>query len=161
MMININVCVCECVCISFHRKGFSWLNKTINVMPEFRSAVVCWGNNSVSTVIRNGKSGKSAFLSVFYEYGIKYLCRCLVDNHCRDLQSGNCAKECQLNRRSHEKQKITLINFLKTNGKSRSIAAFLLTNLGNRSDAAQGQILLNCHYTKKDTLTREGLPNLV
>ena len=32
------VFVCMCVCISFHRKGFSWLNKTINVMPEIRPA---------------------------------------------------------------------------------------------------------------------------
>ena len=42
------VCVCVRVCISFHRKGFSWLNKTINVMPEIRPAMLCWGNYSVS-----------------------------------------------------------------------------------------------------------------
>ena len=41
------VCVCVCVFISFHRKDFSWLNKTLNVMPEFRSAMLCSGNNSV------------------------------------------------------------------------------------------------------------------
>ena len=40
---NFNVCVCLCVCvfISFHHKGFSRLNKTINVIPEFRSAMLC------------------------------------------------------------------------------------------------------------------------
>ena len=27
-----------------HRKGFSWLNKIINVMPEIRPAIVCWGS---------------------------------------------------------------------------------------------------------------------
>ena len=41
--------VCVCVCVySFHRKGFSWLNKT-NVMPETRSAMMCWGIYSVSS----------------------------------------------------------------------------------------------------------------
>ena len=45
--------------------------------------------------------------------------------------------------------------------KTRSIAIFLLTNLRSRSDAAQGQILSNCHYTERGVLTREGLSNLV
>ena len=34
--------------ISFHRKGFSCLNRTTNVMPEFSSAMVCWGEFPVS-----------------------------------------------------------------------------------------------------------------
>ena len=38
----------ECVFISFHRKGFSWLNKT-NVMPEIRPAILYWGSDSVSS----------------------------------------------------------------------------------------------------------------
>ena len=52
------VCVCVCVCvyvcacvyvfISFHRKGFSWLSNTINVMPEIRPAMLPWGNISLS-----------------------------------------------------------------------------------------------------------------
>ena len=33
--------------ISNHRRGFSWLKK-INVMPEFKSAFVCWENTSES-----------------------------------------------------------------------------------------------------------------
>ena len=33
--------------------------------------------------------------------------------------------------------------------KARSIATFL-TNLGSRSDAAQEQILSNCHDTERD-----------
>ena len=41
------VCVYMCVFVSFHRKSFSWLNKTINVMPEIRPAMLCWGNDSV------------------------------------------------------------------------------------------------------------------
>ena len=45
-------CLCVCLCvyvfISFHRKDFSWPNKIINVMPEIRSAMLPWGNISVS-----------------------------------------------------------------------------------------------------------------
>ena len=33
-------CVYLCVFISFHRKGFSCLKKTINVMPEIRPAML-------------------------------------------------------------------------------------------------------------------------
>ena len=39
--LNIRVCECVCVFIYFHRK-------TINVLPEFRSPVVCCGNISIS-----------------------------------------------------------------------------------------------------------------
>ena len=42
---------------------------TINVMPEIRSAMLCWGN-----------------------YCVKYLRRHLIDNHRRDLQASNCAR---------------------------------------------------------------------
>ena len=41
--------VCVCVFVFFHRKGLSWLNKTINVIPLFRSAMVCCGNIYVSS----------------------------------------------------------------------------------------------------------------
>ena len=34
MYVCVFVCVCVCVFISFHGKGSSWLNKTINVMPD-------------------------------------------------------------------------------------------------------------------------------
>ena len=40
-------CFHVCAFISFHRKGFFWLNKTINVIPEFRSAMAYCGNISV------------------------------------------------------------------------------------------------------------------
>ena len=43
--------------------------------------------------------------------------------------------------------------------KARSIATFLLTNLGSRSDAARRQILSNCHYIDRGALTREGVSN--
>ena len=53
------VCVCVCVCvrmcvcvfISFHRKGFSWLSKTINVMPEIRPAMLYWVDDSLSSTL--------------------------------------------------------------------------------------------------------------
>ena len=34
--VRVCVCVCVCVFISLHRKDFSWLNKTIDVMPEIQ-----------------------------------------------------------------------------------------------------------------------------
>ena len=45
--------------------------------------------------------------------------------------------------------------------KARSIATFLLTNFGSRSDAAQEQILSNYHYTEMGVLNGEGLYVLV
>ena len=53
--------------------------------------------------------------------------------------------------------------------KARSIATFLLTNLGSRPAAAQrrtvtkqtAQIYADCHYIERGSLTREGLPNFV
>ena len=73
------VCVCACVCvfvfIYFHRKGFSWLNKTINVMSEVQ--------------VRDGMLRKY--------FCVKNLCHHVIDNHSRDLQTSNCAKKCQIN----------------------------------------------------------------
>ena len=43
----------------------------------------------------------------------------------------------------------------------QSIATFLLTNLVNRSDTAQRQVLSNFHYNEKDALTREDLYEFV
>lgn len=37
-----------CMFISFHCRGFSWLNIAIMLMPEFSSAIVCRGNIPVS-----------------------------------------------------------------------------------------------------------------
>ena len=51
MIISKILLACGCLFISFHRKDFSWLNKTINVTPEFRSVMVCCGNISVSSTI--------------------------------------------------------------------------------------------------------------
>ena len=48
LRLNVNVIAGVCVFISFYCKGFSWLSKTINLMPEISSVIVCWGNISVS-----------------------------------------------------------------------------------------------------------------
>ena len=53
--------------------------------------------------------------------------------------------------------------------KARSTATFLLTNLGSRSAAAKKRtvtkwtatIKVDCHYTERVALTREGLSDLV
>ena len=47
--VRVCLCVCICVFISFHHKGFSWLDKAIDVMSEVRSTMVCCGNISVSS----------------------------------------------------------------------------------------------------------------
>ena len=72
------VCGCACVCvfISFHRKGFSRLKKTINEVPEVKVS---------NCMLRR-------------YFFVNYLCRHVIDNHCRNLQASNWAKECQLNR---------------------------------------------------------------
>ena len=48
--VYVYVCVCVCVCVfpSTVKASPDW-NKTINVMPEIRSAMLCWGNYSVSS----------------------------------------------------------------------------------------------------------------
>ena len=81
---------------------------------------------------------------------IKCLCRHVIDNYSRNLQTGNCANECQLNQAKQRKVKDNSYKLSKKPMvKVRSIATFLLTNLGSRSEAAQGQILSNCHYTER------------
>ena len=87
LLTHVCVCVCMCVClfvcvlISFYLKGFSWLNETISVMPEFRSVMVCWWKC----------------------FCMKDLCHRIKDNYRKNFQVGNCAKKCQLNREKSEK----------------------------------------------------------
>ena len=69
------VCVCLFVFISCYCKGFSWLNKTINVML-----------NQVSDNMQRKY------------FCVKNLCRHVIGNHSRNLQASNCAKEFQLMR---------------------------------------------------------------
>ena len=69
------VCVCMYVCACVYFLGFSWLNKSINVMPD--------------TQVSDGMLRKY--------FGVKYICRHVIDNHSRNLQASNGSKECQLN----------------------------------------------------------------
>ena len=55
------VCVCVCVCISVHRKGFSWLNRTMDVLPDIQASDV---------VLRK-------------LFRVKNLCLHIIDNHSR------------------------------------------------------------------------------
>ena len=52
-------CVCVCMFISFHRKVFSWLNNTINVILELSLAVLCCGNISVSRISASPRQRQS------------------------------------------------------------------------------------------------------
>ena len=47
---NILLCVCVCVCLfpSTVEASPDW-NKAINVMPEIRPAMLCWGNHFMSS----------------------------------------------------------------------------------------------------------------
>ena len=109
-----------CMFISFLRKGFYWLSKAIS----------------------------DGMLRKFF--CIKYLCCHVIDNYSRNLQTGNCANECQINQAKPRKVKDNSYKLSKKPMvKVRSIATFLLTNLGSRSEAAQGQTLSNCHYTER------------
>ena len=62
--------VCVCVCISVHHKGFSWLNRTTDVLPDIQAS---------DAVLRK-------LLCV------KNLCLHVIDNHIRDLLASNCAR---------------------------------------------------------------------
>ena len=76
VLVFVFVCVCVCVFIPFHHKGFFWLNRTVNVVPEVQSS--------------------DSMLRKYFCY--KYLCRHDIGNHSWNLQASNCAKEWQLNR---------------------------------------------------------------
>ena len=70
------VCVCVCVClfvclfISVHRKGFSWLNRTMDVLPDIQASDV---------VLRKLLCVKNLHLHI-------------IVNHSRDLLASNCAR---------------------------------------------------------------------
>ena len=72
---------------------------------------------------------------------VKFLRRHFINNHSRDLRASNCSRKTgQLNRAEPREVKDNSQNFQKPTVKARSIATFLLTNLGSRSAAALGQI---------------------
>ena len=81
--VYVYICVCVCVCISFQRKSFSWMNKTIKFNARDQ--------------VSDGMLQKYIC--------IKYLYLRVKENHKKNLQAGNCAKECQLNWENRRKVK--------------------------------------------------------
>ena len=118
--------LCVCVFISFHRKGF-WLNKTNgNKQRRYTEEILLY----------------------------KYLCRLVIDNHSRNLQTNNCSKECQSNRAESREVKDNSYTFQKPSVKARNIATFLLTKLGSRSSRSTRANIGELHFTERGALTR-------
>ena len=117
--VRVCVCVCVSVFISFNRKGFSWLNKTINARDQ-----------ACDVVLRK-------------YFCVKNVCRRVIDNHSWDLQPSKC-ESVSIKPGRPMRSKRQLLNFLNPTVKARSIATFLLSNLTSRSASAQGQILTIC-----------------
>ena len=103
---------------------------TINVMPEIRSAMLCWGN-----------------------YCVKYLRRHLIDNHRRDLQASNCARVSIKPGRATRNTRQLLKLSKRPTVKARSIATSPLTNLESRPATAQRRTVTNWIATYKRTVT--------
>ena len=111
---------------------------TINVMPEIRSAMLCWGN-----------------------YCVKYLRRHLIDNHRRDLQASNCARVSIKPGRATRNTRQLLKLSKRPTVKARSIATFPLTNLESRPGRSQkaDSHSMDCQHIGGPTLHREGCFN--
>ena len=103
---------------------------TINVMPEIRSAMLCWGN-----------------------YCVKYLRRHLIDNHRRDLQASNCARVSIKPGRATRNTRQLLKLSKRPTVKARSIATFPLTNLESRPATAQRRTVTKWTATYERTVT--------
>ena len=86
------VCGCVWVCIYF-------LSLKRLLLTEQNNN--CYAKDQVSnTVLRK-------------YFCVKNLCRHIIDNHSRDLQASNCAKDCQLNRAEPREVKDNFWKFLK------------------------------------------------
>ena len=93
------VCACVCMCVSAY------------VLSLYRILVTEQSNKcNAGDQVRDGILRKY--------HCVKNLCHHVIDNHSRDPQDSNCAKECQLNRVESREVKVNLINFPETNIKS-------------------------------------------
>ena len=113
------VCVCVCVCAYF----------LFTVKASLTEQ-----NNKCNTRVQvsNGMLWKY--------FRINDFCLHVKGNHRKNLQAGSCAKECQLNWKKPREVKYNSYKLSKkTPLKARSIATFLLTNLGCRPESAQRQ----------------------
>ena len=98
VFVCVYVCVCMCVCVCVYflpRQRLLLLNKTTNVMPKIRPAILCCGNDYVS----------STFVATSQTIIAGTIKLATV-------------QECQLNRTEPQEVKDNSKNFLKTNGKS-------------------------------------------
>ena len=86
---------CVCVFISAHRKGVSWLNRTMDVLPDIQASDV---------VLRKLLYVKNLRLHV-------------IVNHSRDLLASNCARV-SIKPGKAARSKRQLLKLSKTNGKS-------------------------------------------
>ena len=93
---DVCVCVFVCVrvCISVHRKDFSWLSRTMDVLPDIQASDV---------VLRK-------------LFRVKNLCLHIIDNHSRDLLASNCARVSIKPGRAARSER-QLLKLSKTNGK--------------------------------------------
>ena len=87
--------MCVCVCISVHRKGFSWLNRTLDVLPDIQTS---------EFVLRKLFRDKNLRLHV-------------IDDHSRDLLASNCARVSIKSGRA-ARSKRQLLKLSETNSKS-------------------------------------------
>ena len=115
------------VCLSdfFQNRGFYWQNKTINAVQ-----------------VSNGMLQKY--------FCIKVLCLWIKDIHRKNLQAGNCAKECQINWEKPWEVKDNSHKLLKKQRKKVQSIDFFLTNLGRCPYSAQR------HCCRTDTTPRRG-----
>ena len=101
-----------CVFPSTVNKGFSWLNRTMDVLQDIQASDV---------VLRKLFCVKNLWLHI-------------IDNHSRDLLASNCARVSIKPGRAARK----LLKRSKQTVKPQSIATFLLNNLRSRPAASQG-----------------------
>ena len=114
-----------CLSDSFQNRGFYWQNKTINAVQ-----------------VSNGMLQKY--------FCIKDLCLWIKDIHRKNLQAGNCAKECQINWEKPWEVKDNSHKLLKKQRKKVQSIDFFLTNLGSHPYSAQR------HCCRTNTTPRGG-----
>ena len=121
------VCVFVCVFIFFHRKGFSRLKKTIDLMPEFRSGMVCSGNAFVS---RTFVSLSTAIVEKIFKLA-------------------TVQKSVHQNEQNHEKLRAALKKFLK-NQRQKRVAQLPSSQLSQApSSLSTKTILQNRNYNER------------
>ena len=94
-------------------------------------------------------------------YLVKNFCLHIIDSHSRDFLASNCARVSINPEKATRSKRQLLKHFPKPTVKARSIATFLLTNIGSCPAIAQGRQLLRGlpHIIDELSLHREGCFN--